>query len=137
MAKTRRVLTLQADLAKKSAYSVLAGALGAVILAGFIASLVPMARAGRYLSWIIGFNAMLSGYMLLEKTRRGFRHKRLCAAGAGFSAAVLACGILNAVFFSATGTLLTPPAALFQLLSVAAGCGLLGGLLAVQYFNLK
>lgn len=137
MIETKGVLTLQSDLAKKSVYSVLAGALGTVILTGFIASLVSMAQAGRYLPWIIGFNAMLSGYMLLEKTRQRFKHKRLSAAGAGFSAAVLACVILNAVFFSATGMLLTPAAMLFQLLVIAIGCSLLGGILAIKYFNLK
>ena len=74
----------------KAAYSVLVGAVGTVILVAFFNMVVTPAASIKFLPVIIAFNAALTGYMVLEKTRSFFQHKWLIAVISGLAVTLLA-----------------------------------------------
>lgn len=121
----------------KIIYSVLVGAVGNVILVVFLGIMMPAATIGHLLPVIIGFNAALTGYMVLEKTRNGFTRKRMVSMGSGIAVLLVTAVLLNIPFFHGTGVYLIFAEDLIVLLLVGIVTSWLGGLLAIKYFSLK
>lgn len=116
--------------------SILVGVVGTLILAAFVKILLPVAPLTGFMPWFIGFNAALTGYMLLDKTRDRLPCKRLFALGSGFFLVVLVC----LAWFLVLPPLIGLVPLSWQDVSLWLGCGLccswLGGSLAIKYFQL-
>jgi hypothetical protein len=131
------ILTIGASRPGQMLYSILAGSLGTIILVLFLTGLSLTLAVGDILPVIIGFNSALTGYMVLEKTRDGFIHKRVVAMGSGAAVVFITSAILNIMFFRGTGILLIGIGQLLTLLVVGIVTSSLGGMLAIKYFRLN
>ena len=118
-------------------YSILAGSLGAIILVLFLTGMTYTATIGNILPVVIGFNTALTGYMALEKTRDGFKHKRAVAVGSGAAMVLVTAALLNIMFFRGAGIFLIDAEQLMTLLFVGIITSGLGGMLAIRYLSLK
>jgi hypothetical protein len=118
-------------------YSVSIGVIGAIILVGFLASLMTTAAIETLLPVIIGFNTALTGYNVVEKTRDGFMRKRLVSMGAGLAVVLVATVGLNLLFWKLAGINLIGMGNLSLLLIVGMVTSGLGGALAVRYLKLS
>jgi len=116
--------------------SILAGSIGTIILTVFLTGMSYQASIGNLLPLLIGFNAALSGYMVLEKTRDAFKYKRLLSMGTGLLMVLVTTYFLNHLYFHGAGFYLIDLGAFVILLSVGIITSLLGGSLAIKYFNL-
>lgn len=121
----------------QSIYSVLVGAIGAVILVLFLTGGQYTATIDNLLPLIIGFNTALTGYMLIEKTRKAFTRKRTVSMGAGVAVVLVATVLLNFIFVQWAGVTLIGFDNLLLLLLVGVITSGLGGSLAVKYFSLN
>ena len=121
----------------KTAASILAGAVGAVILVVFLNMIVLPAASVKFLPLIIAFNTAITGYMVIEKTRDCFRYKRSVAIFAGAAAVVLAYVGLNYLFLQTTGLFLISPADLISMLIAGCVSSWLGGALAIKYLDMQ
>jgi hypothetical protein len=134
---TDHVMKIGGTRSGKVFYSILAGSLGAVILVLFLTGMTYTVTIGNVLPVIIGFNTALTGYMALEKTRNGFKHKRAVAIGSGVAMVLVTAALLNIIFLRGAGIFLIDVAQLTTLLFVGIVTSGLGGILAIKYFNLK
>ena len=118
-------------------FSVLAGSFGAIILVFFLTGMTFTATIGDLLPVIIGFNTALTGYMVLEKTRDGFKRKRAVAIGSGMAMVLVTAALLNMIFFRGAGIFLIDAELLMTLLFVGIVTSGLGGMLAIKYLSLQ
>ena len=121
----------------KTIYSILVGTFGAIILVAFFNMVVIPADSVRFLPVIIAFNAALTGYMVLEKTRSFFRHKWFVAVIAGIAVTLLAVVALNTFFLHLTGLFLINLPQVLIMLAIGTGSSWFGGVLAINYLNLN
>ena len=121
----------------RSIYSVLVGAIGAVILVLFLTGGQYTATIDNLLPLIIGFNTALTGYMIIEKTRKAFTRKRTVSMAAGVAVVLVATVLLNVIFGQWAGVTLIGFDNLLLLLLVGLTTSGLGGSLAVKYFSLN
>jgi hypothetical protein len=117
-------------------YSILAGVFGTLVLAVFLGGIFSMGALLKILPWIIGFNTLLTGYTLIDRTRERFARKRLWALGAGICNVALAFVLLNALSAYVLGGFILDGSDLLRFLIVGAVCSFLGAALGVKYFNL-
>lgn len=118
-------------------WSILAGVIGTLILAGFFSSIMSLVTLSNLLPMIAGANAAISGYMLIERTEDEIKRKRTMAAAVGTMVALVSFVSVNALCFQIGGFYLMSG---FQgLVAVATGIigGWSGGVLAVKYRELK
>lgn len=120
----------------KIIYSILAGVVGVIVLAAFSNMLVPPAASLKFLPFIIAFNTALTGYMVIDKTREFFRHKRVVAIFAGVMATLLAFVALNTFFLQITGLFLINLTQLLIMLAIGIGASWFGSVLAIRYLDL-
>jgi drug/metabolite transporter (DMT)-like permease len=118
-------------------YSVLAGSLGVIILVLFLTGMTFTVAIGDLLPVIFGFNTALTGYMVLEKTRDGFKHKRSVAIGSGAAMVLITASLLNIMFFREAGIFLIDVGQLMTLLFVGIVSSGLSGMLAIKYLSLQ
>jgi hypothetical protein len=137
MFNLQSIVDLGATSCGKTATSVLAGTTGAVILMLFLNTIVLPATSLRFLPLVIAFNAALTGYMVLEKTRESFQHKWTVAMLAGAAATLLVYVILNAFFMHTTGLYLIGATHLLIILTIGIGASWFGGVLAINYLKLN
>jgi len=119
-----------------SIYAVMIGICGSILLSVFLADLLTLEAALKTIPWIVGFNAALSGFNLVEKTGARVAARRYgCLAGlvVGFAAYT----ILNSLAFYAIGVPVLTAKDLVILLLVGTACGGFGFLLARKYRDLK
>jgi hypothetical protein len=121
----------------KTAAGVLAGTVGVVILVLFLNMIVLPADSMKFLPFIIAFNTAITGYMVIDKTRDQFRHKRSVAIFAGAASVILASACLNYLFLQATGLFLISLTDLFSMLVIGCVSSWLGGALAIKYLDLQ
>lgn len=133
----RHILNIGSTRPGKVFYSILAGSLGAIILVLFLTGMTYTATIGNVLPVIIGFNTALTGYMALEKTRDGFKHKRTVAIGSGAVMVLVTAALLNIMFFRGAGIFLIDAGQLMTLLFIGVVTSGLGGMLAIKYLSLK
>ena len=118
-------------------YSILAGSIGAVILVLFLSGMSLSAGVGNILPVIIGFNTALTGYMVLEKTRDGFKYKRVISIGSGVAMVLATAAFLNIMYFRGAGIFLISLEELATLIFVGIVTSGLGGMLAIKYLSLR
>jgi hypothetical protein len=112
------------------------GIVGVVILAGFLAFLLPLRAVVMLFPLIVGFNTALTGYGVIDRTRGVYRHKRMIATGAGVGVALLATVATNLLFWQTAGVAPIGAAKLWVLLPVGIFTSWLGCALAIKYFKL-
>jgi hypothetical protein len=108
-----------------------------MLLVVFFTGILPTAVIETLLPLIIGFNTALTGYMVIEKTRNRFVRKRTLAMGAGVAVVLVTALLLNLLFLQWVGFNLIGLESLPALLLVGIVTSVLGGMLAVKYFNLN
>ncbi|MCP3952692.1 MAG: hypothetical protein GY697_10830 [Desulfobacterales bacterium] len=121
----------------KTVYSTLVGAVGTVILVAFFNMVVMPADSIKFLPVIIAFNAALTGYMVLEKTRSFFQHKWMVAIISGLAATLLAFFALNTFFMHIAGLFLINLTQLLIMLAIGTGASWFGGILAINHLDLN
>lgn len=118
-------------------YSIATGLFGTLLMAVFLSGLMPLATTLKYLPLIVGFNAAVSGYTLLDRNRKWLWHKKLAGIMTGFCVALLACISLNLLAWKMIGTGLMEAATMVLCMSIGAVFGGLGAGLAVKYHRIK
>lgn len=121
----------------KTAYSIAVGTIGSVILDAFINMVLLPAYSLNFLPLVIAFNAALTGYMVLEKTREFFQRKWTVAILAGLTMTLLTFMVLLAFFMHTTGLYLLGLPHLLLMLVFGVGSSWFGGVLAINYFKLN
>ena len=118
-------------------WSILTGTVGTLILAGFFSGIMSLETLSTLLPIIIGANAAISGYMLIERTDGEIKRKKTVAAVAGITVALGSCILVNAICFKMGGFFLI--SASQGLVATAVGIigGWSGGVLAVKYKELQ
>lgn len=131
------ILDLWSTTFGKAAHSVVVGTVGSIILVVFLNMVMLPAFSLKFVPLVIAFNAALTGYMVLEKTRTTFRRKWTAAIIAGTVMTLLAFIVLNTFFMQTTGLYLLGLPQLAIMLAMGIGASWFGGVLAINYFKLK
>ncbi len=114
-------------------WSMLSGIIGTLILAGFFSGIMSLETLSVLLPLIVGVNAAISGYMLIERAEDEFKRKKIMASAVGMLVAILSFIAVNALCFQMDGFFLISG---FQALAATIfGTigGWSGGILAVKY----
>jgi hypothetical protein len=118
-------------------WSMLAGTVGTLILSGFFSGIMSLDTLAMLLPMIVGANAAISGYMLIERTEDEIKRKKTMAAAVGTMVALGSFISVNALCFQVAGFFLM---SVYQgLAATATGIigGWSGGVLAVKYKELQ
>jgi len=121
----------------KAVHSVVVGTVGTVILVAFFNMVMLPAIGLKFVPLIIAFNAALTGYMVLEKTRESFQRKWSVAIITGTVMTLLAFIVLNAFFMQTTDLYLLGLHQLAIMLAMGIGASWFGAVLAINYFKLN
>jgi len=127
----------KSDLFKKIAYSIIVGALGSLLLVVFFTTLMSLGTIGKLLPWVIGFNAALTGFNLINKTKNSLKYKRIYAVASGILVAVIAGVLINIIFFNLMGGYVIYIKDLIFLIAIGAVFSGLGAILAIKHLNIK
>jgi hypothetical protein len=121
----------------KTLYSAGVGAGGVVILAAFFAGMLEAAAIEKLLPVIVGFNAALTAFMVVEKTRDMLVRKQALSVGAGIAMVLLATVGLNILAYKWAGYRLVGIGMLAAMLVVGTIAASLGGKLCTKYLELN
>jgi hypothetical protein len=121
----------------KTLYSVCVGALGVVILATFFSGMLEAAAVEKLLPVIVGFNAALTAFMAVDKTRNMLVRKQTLSMGAGIAMVLLATVGLNILSYKWAGYRLVGIGMLAVMLVVGTVAASLGGKLCTKYLELN
>lgn len=121
----------------KTLYSVCVGAIGVVILAAFLSGILAVSAVEKLLPVIVGFNAALTAYMTVEKTRNMVARKQAISIGAGVAMVLVAVLGLNILYYKWAGYSLVGIGMLVILLVVGIIAASLGGKLCTKYLELN
>lgn len=116
---------------------VVVGVIGVLILAAFLAALFTVGAVTTLFPVVVGFNTALTGYGIVDKTREGYRRKRLVAVGAGMVVVLAGTVATNLLFWQLAGAAPIRADLLWVLLPVGIVTSWLGAALAIKYFGLK
>lgn len=117
--------------------AVLAGVGGNIVLVHFLSCLMTAQTLSGLLDWIVGFNATLTGYMLVEKDRTGLPFRRGLCIVAGLVNIGITIVAINYLYQLMWDFPLIAMAEAVILLTIGAISGLAGGLLAEKYLKFK
>jgi hypothetical protein len=137
MANTGCFSNVKSSLWCQASYSMLAGLFGSLLLVLFLTGLMPLSATVRYLPWILGFNACVAGYTLLDRTREKLHHQKVAGMGVGFLVALLACTALNLLAVKMAGIYLVGWAEMLLFITIATVFGGLGAWLYLKYSAIK
>jgi hypothetical protein len=112
------------------------GIFGAVLLVIFCAGLIPIRTIEKLLPFIIGFNAALTGYNLITRTKHRLKFKRMWSAVSGILMATGVALILNTAGRYYTGGDIVYIRDFLILVFIAGVFSFLGAILAIRYFKL-
>jgi hypothetical protein len=118
-------------------YSILTGLFGSLLLVLFLTGLMPLGATVRYLPWILGFNASVAGYTLLDRSRNQLAYPKMSGIGVGALVAILVGNLLNVLTFKMTGIGLMEGMEMLVFTLVASVFGGLGAWLALTYARIK
>lgn len=127
----------KSDLFKKIAYSIIVGVLGSLLLVVFFTTLMSYGTIEKLLPWVIGFNAALTGYNLINRTNNCLKHERISAVGSGILMVIITVVLINIIFFNLMGSYLIYVRDLIFLIAIGAVFSGLGAILAIKYLNIK
>ena len=83
--------------------SIFVGFFGSALVFVFLTGLLPISGVLKWVPWVLGFNAVLTGYTLVDRTRNTLRQKKLAAFAAGFIMSFLFSMLLNGLARYMTG----------------------------------
>ena len=121
----------------KTLYSICVGAVGVVILAVFFTGMLEAAAVEKLLPVIVGFNAALTAFMTVDKTRDMVARKQAVAVGAGIAMVLLAAIGLNILSYKWAGYGLVGFGMLMIMLVVGVIAASLGGKLCTKHLELN
>ncbi|WP_155316872.1 hypothetical protein [Desulfosarcina alkanivorans] len=119
------------------AWSLLTGTIGTLILAGFFSGIMSLETLSILLPVVIGGNAAISGYMLIERTEDEIERKKTMAAVVGTLVALVSFVSVNALCFRMGGFYLMSGVQGLVAAVIGTVGGWSGGVLAVKYKALK
>ena len=73
------------DLLLKFIYSMFIGVFGSILIVMFFTGVMSMGTIEKLLPFIIGFNAALTGFNLMTRTKDSLKYKRLWSLLAGIT----------------------------------------------------
>jgi hypothetical protein len=117
--------------------AVLAGVGGNIVLVHFLSGLMTAQTLSGLLDWIVGFNAALTGYMLVEKDRTDLPFRRGLCIFAGLVNIGITIVAVNYLYQMMWDFPLIAMTDAVILLTIGAILGLAGGLLAEKYQKFK
>lgn len=118
-------------------YSTLTGLFGTLLLVLFLTGLMPLGATLKYLPWILGFNASVAGYTLMDRAGNKLQHKKPAGLGVGFLVAALTCNLLNLLTLKMTGMPLMGWPEMLSFIIIASLLGGFGAWLALKYASIK
>ena len=122
---------------KPIVFSILVGVIGSLVLVGFFTSLMSLDTIEKFLPYIIGFNAALTGYNLMKNSDNNLKFIRIYAISSGAVMVIIAAVILNMVMLHLMGdTFIHLPDTIF-LIIIGGVFGGLGAILAIKYLNIN
>lgn len=121
----------------RMAIAILSGVCGNLILIFFLSGLLAGDTLVNLFDWIVGFNAALTGYMLVEKNGAKLNYWRYFSAGAGLVNVLITILAISQLFTLMAYIPFMDIADLGILLTIGAICSALGGALAKKYLEIK
>ena len=121
----------------QAAYGVFIGVVGTVILVLFLSGIMSLDTLLAVIPWIVGFNAAVGGYTLVERLTGRLSRERLWGAAAGLAVSALSAVVINLAAVRYTGGCILYSADLGILLPLGAGLGWLGAVLSGKYRALR
>lgn len=118
-------------------WSMLSGIIGTLILAGFFASIMSLELLSMLLPVMVGVNASISGYMLIERAEDEIKNKNSMSAAVGLLVALLSIVAINAICIKIGGFFLTSGPQALAAVTIGIISGWSGGVLAEKYRKLK
>jgi hypothetical protein len=118
------------------ASAVLIGVCGTILVIMFLATILPLTKAVKFIPWLIGFNTAMTGYSLVEKTRASLKHRHMASIGAGISNVLITAGVLIGLSVYTIGINLFSPMDLTIFLVIGAAGSEFGAWLAAKYHKL-
>lgn len=118
-------------------WSVLSGIIGTLILAGFFASIMSLELLSMLLPVMVGVNASISGYMLIERAEDEIKRKNSMSAAVGLLVALLSVVAVNAICFKIGDFFLMSGSQALAAVTIGVIGGWSGGILAEKYRKLK
>jgi multidrug efflux pump subunit AcrB len=127
----------KSNLFKRFAYSIIVGSLGSLLLVVFFTTLMSYGTIEKLLPWVIGFNAALTGYNLINRTNNRLKYERICAVGSGILMVIITVMLINIIFFNLMGFCPIYFNELIFLITIGAVLSGLGAILANNFIKLK
>ena len=124
------------DLLLKFIYSMFIGVFGSILIVMFFTGVMSMGTIEKLLPFIIGFNAALTGFNLMTRTKDSLKYKRLWSLLSGIILVVGVTLILNIAFYYLTGDDIVFMTDFFILAVTGGVFSCLGAILAIKYYNL-
>ena len=124
------------DHVLKFIYFVAIGVVGSLLMVMFLAGVMSMGAIENLLPFIIGFNAALTGYNLISRTKNRFNHKRILGFITGIVSVVITILALNIAFFYYTGGYFVYVIDFLFLAVIGGVFSWLGAVLAIKYLKL-
>jgi len=119
------------------AWSALSGLIGTLILAGFFSIIMSLELLSLLLPLIMGINASISGYMLIERAENEIRRTNLASLAAGVLVAVFSFIAVNGFCYKIGGFILISGLQAVVAIGICSVGAWSGGVLAVKYRKLK
>ncbi len=124
------------DLLLKFIYSMFIGVFGSILIVMFFTGVMSMGTIEKLLPFIVGFNAALTGFNLMTRTKDSLKYKRLWSLLSGIILVVGVTLILNIAFYYLTGDYIVFMTDFFILAVTGGVFSWLGAILAIKYYNL-
>lgn len=124
------------DLLLKFIYSMFIGVFGSILIVMFFTGVMSMGTIEKLLPFIIGFNAALTGFNLMTRTKDSLKYKRLWSLLSGIILVVGVTLILNIAFYYLSGDYIVFMTDFFILAVTGGVFSWLGAILAIKYYNL-
>jgi len=118
-------------------WSTLSGVFGTWILAGFLSTITSLELLSMLFAPVMGINASISGYMLIERNGQDIVHANTMATAVGVLVAILSFIGVNLFCYQTGGFLLISGFQALIATGIAAFGGWSGGVLAEKYRRLK
>lgn len=118
-------------------WSVLSAVIGTLILAGFFSLIMTLETLSGCLPMIVGANAAISGYMLIERAENEIKYAKTAAATAGVMVAILSVISVNTLCYQIGHFVLLSSMQAIVAVVIAVAGGWSGGVLAIKYQALK
>lgn len=118
----------------KFIHSVCIGGVGSILLTMFCSMVVSGERLLGLIPWIIGFNGLVTGYSLIEKTKGKISAKYLWLAATGLFLVLPVYFVIN---YTTLVVFEIQQAQLLKLLIVGIAGAICGGWLSSKYLQIK